>query len=1030
MPLRSLFSALVGAVVLSLVVGNTFWPHRHETAPTRYSRFEVELTANTSGIAQVYFDNGHNYNEGDSVTRPVIAGAPSVLSFPLPTASLRALRFDPLNTAGTIALRQARLVDPDGQVLRAFAPEAFAAANQIAKLTIAGDRVVIEVAPGSNDPFLFVDLGAESLALRVDQPGWLLPLFQRALQPFVVISAVFVFGLLAWRRWPGQLRGAGATITVWTVAHPKSAIAVTALFATLLSSYPVVFCGASYVSPNYGTALLYDAYPTLPGSRAAEVVDPRGADVGAIMWSHVPLSMVQTRSLARDFELPLWNRYNSAGTPLIGQGQSMFGEPLQVLVWIGGGRAWAWDLKYLAAKWLMGLALGLTVLRATRHFGAALITGGASIFVGFFVFRVNHPAFFSFCAAPWVLYGWCLIVTAAERRGAVFGSLALLAGNWALLTSGTAKEAYVSILVLNFAGTVTVLVCQESWRTRLERLGGAVAAGILLLLLAAPIWLTFLDSMRASYSSYNAAYAFQLEPSLALGFFDEVLLRPFWEGEAVYNPSSNFLLLAGLLFFLANVRELARNRFALGIGLAALVPAAFAFGVVPPRWIALWPIIGNVHHIDNSFGIGFIHLTTILAGFGFASAARRLGTPEGRGDLAIAGLLLLALAAHYLGITQTVQRSTRTFLLWGQTIPRSDFVWASFAGLLGAAIAVPWAIHRARTRRHLGIGTAFVIVTGVVVLLWRHGMHATSPHPTHMLNAAPRADFFARSPALEWLRHDMAEPARVHGFAGNLFPGWNDTYALEGINGPDALMNRHVRELQAAFGIERIWDWRLLVYPDTFAPVRPFFDLMNVRYLLDYRGDQGRLRSLLTPGLMSDLEVYRNDTAWPRAFFTDRLALYRTPSDFAALVRQEGRPLAAVQIGDESAPSRADSTLEFSSRRVVPARAYRLTNNSTRFIVDAPNPGVVVLSEAWLKDCFRVQVNGHSDTCFRVNHAFKGVRIDRAGTYEIEFTYRPPYWSLSLVAAFIGLAGLGTGILWLWRTRGVPIDVRTDDRLL
>ena len=37
------------------------------------------------------------------------------------------------------------------------------------------------------------------------------------------------------------------------------------LIAVLLSSYPIVFFGKSYVSPGYGPQLLYDDWPSIAG---------------------------------------------------------------------------------------------------------------------------------------------------------------------------------------------------------------------------------------------------------------------------------------------------------------------------------------------------------------------------------------------------------------------------------------------------------------------------------------------------------------------------------------------------------------------------------------------------------------------------------------------------------------------------------------------------------------------------------------------------------------------------------------------
>ena len=74
------------------------------------------------------------------------------------------------------------------------------------------------------------------------------------------------------------------------------------------------------------------------------------------------------------------------------------------------------DVKYLIAKWLFatGLALSVLALVGTRGLPSALVVAAAAPFVGFFLYRVDHSAFFSVCYAPWPLY--CLIRVAQADR--------------------------------------------------------------------------------------------------------------------------------------------------------------------------------------------------------------------------------------------------------------------------------------------------------------------------------------------------------------------------------------------------------------------------------------------------------------------------------------------------------------------------------------------------------------------------------------------------------------------------------------
>ena len=92
-------------------------------------------------------------------------------------------------------------------------------------------------------------------------------------------------------------------------ARPRSAVLASALIATVLATYPIVFLGRSLVSPNNGgVRMLYDWLPATPGSNDAEVEDPgwrsrRGA-LGVRAYSNVARGPPGR-------EWPLWNRYRA-----------------------------------------------------------------------------------------------------------------------------------------------------------------------------------------------------------------------------------------------------------------------------------------------------------------------------------------------------------------------------------------------------------------------------------------------------------------------------------------------------------------------------------------------------------------------------------------------------------------------------------------------------------------------------------------------------------------------------------------------
>ena len=399
--------------------------------------FEVELTSDRDGQAQVFFDVGRGINEADSFHQALPARAAyAVYRFPLPTGTLQGLRFDPIDREGRLAIRHAQIVSRFGDVVHQFVPADFRPARQIASLTINGDTLSLDTDRGATDPITELRL-ARPLPLPLTNS-----LLLRTMVP--VAAGVFLgFLALALAATPLATDGRIARIRHWGEQRPLAWLAAAAAAGVALQCHPVVFFGRSFVSPDNAGFLLYDTFPTLPGYVSSGLEDAKGADVGATLYQHLYYPLEAHEALINDGELPLWNRFNLAGVPLLGQGQSTIGELMSLLPFFARSAAWAWDAKFILAHWAYGLGIGLAVFRLTRHPGVSALLAATAGYVGFFAFRINHPAQFSVCLAPWVLLAWFWVADARGWRSLGVALVAWVLANWELLTSGTIKEAYM-----------------------------------------------------------------------------------------------------------------------------------------------------------------------------------------------------------------------------------------------------------------------------------------------------------------------------------------------------------------------------------------------------------------------------------------------------------------------------------------------------------------------------------------------------------------------------------------------------------
>jgi hypothetical protein len=268
-----------------------------------------------------------------------------------------------------------------------------------------------------------------------------------------------------------------------------------------------------------------------------------------------------------------------------------------------------------------------------------------------------------------------------------------------------------------------------------------------------------------------------------------------------------------------------------------------------------------------------------------------------------------------------------------------------------------------------------------------------------------RARLDQPSPAIEAAKRDAkSEPFRLIGTDATLIPGFNAVYRVEGINGPDAIMNPYYRALGRAAGVLPEHDWLSLVRTGEAGAFRPVLDFLGVRYLIS--ADTIDPATGYARIAMEDFGVYRSQTAWPRAFFTTDIRSYGTVAELLDYVRTAKSPFAAIESTDRPAIAMVER-LARNAARTIPATAYELTTNTTAFDIEAPSAGLVVLHEAWLAGDFVVSINDKTSGYIRVNHAFKGVLVPAAGHYHVTFRYRPRRFSMAFWAALAGAVGLG-----------------------
>jgi len=736
----------------------------------------------------------------------------------------------------------------------------------------------------------------------------------------------------------------------------------------------------------------------LPGMKAVDPPGSHGSDTAAILVWDVPVSFVESRVLLEHGELPLWNRYSHCGDTLIGQAVSMLGDPLHLIVLFGHGTSGAWDIKFLAAKFLFCVGFGLVVLRLLGSRPLSLVFSALAAYCGAFFFINNHPAFFVFIYAPWVLFLALVFLDLKTRRYLVAGWAWLLA-DFACFNAGHVEVSVVLIAGMNLVAIVYAWSCGKGVGDCLKVTGRMAVGTFLFLGLTAPMWMAFLGALDNAYSAHSKIHIGQLHVTSLVGVFDDLfylhLLRD-QNAASAYAPGSSLLIMTGSLLAFLRWRQLKHERFFWINSAAILLWGGCVFGWVPPQLLGKIPFLNRVGHGFTDFSyLTIIHLM-IQAAYGFKCLVDEK-------DLRRTVKDLLWVVAIFAGLV-----SAYAFLMTHHELLKG-YLLCTAAGAIGAPLVYVFLKNRPE-------GISFIGWTSIVLLafvphfrfgLYHHGNTGLLMVP------GPRVALNGPSPAIDKVKADKSGPFRIIGVPWIFYGDYFAAYELEDIRSCAPLSNNDFIELVQKFpGMTLEGTWVI----EATDPVKaqPLLNLLNVKYLLAapaltiQEGLAFHLVDRLDMGIAENLDV------WPRAFFTDRIVSLSSNVDFINhLIDNSRQPFVALtpaELAREPSLSRLVAT---NQGVVVPATGYQLLPNSTAFDVHVPSAGIVCLTETQAKD-FTATANGEPKDILTVNRAFKGVYFDRPGDYHLEFVYRPHHWRLACRLFFGALAGALVLSAWVF----------------
>jgi hypothetical protein len=192
------------------------------------------------------------------------------------------------------------------------------------------------------------------------------------------------------------------------------------------------------------------------------------------------------------------------------------------------------------------------------------------------------------------------------------------------------------------------------------------------------------------------------------------------------------------------------------------------------------------------------------------------------------------------------------------------------------------------------------------------------------------------------------------------------------------------------------------------------YDFLGVRYVLGSKEvvldwDKFSLAFDQDPAV----NVYRNETALPRAFVVQEAIVAADHDDAWRLIHQPGFDPGTTVVLEGGRP------LDLQGAAQATVRVLRYEPDALEIEVNSPTEGYLVLSDPYYPG-WRAEVDGEPAGLLRANYAFRAVGIS-AGPHVVTMAFRPTTWHVGLIlTSLTGLSLLAVIGVALAHRRGGP----------
>ncbi|HEY6066776.1 MAG TPA: YfhO family protein [Thermoanaerobaculia bacterium] len=721
--------------------------------------------------------------------------------------------------------------------------------------------------------------------------------------------------------------------------------------AVLLALGPFLLTGKAMVTAGVYAPLdiAYQAPPLAAHRDEMGITGTQSPILGDVVYQEIPWRKA-AREAMKNGRLPLWNRFQLVGEPLIAMQQPAVLHPS---TWLGFllplAQAWTFEMSFRHFLALLAMYLFLRELGCREM--PSLLAAAAWGFSDYLVFFAGYPLSPAAAPFPLLLLGLRRLVRAPDRAAVGVTVAALLLN----VTSG-----HPETLLHAVAGGGVYFLFELAFGNRGSRaraLARSLLAGAATLGLSAVLLLPLAEALphTAEHWMRSELYAHLVK--------------------SVSVPESLRRSVQDVVPYAFGVSGKGRN--AIGFG----EPAAYAGAVVLPfallglfsrrreKWpllvltfvgLALWarlPIVTDAISALPLFDIGLNERLVFIAAFGISAlaglGAQRFLEEDGFSLLSAVLVALIAILALYQDVRPTLLRlgMEPDFLLGRMLLQAIPLI------LLGGAAAI--ALPRRRTAPVVALALVLLVVERKAEA---GGLYATFPSrafypPLAVLDPIPRA-----------------APWRFTAIGFQFVPNIAAMYELEDVRGYEAMTFQPLADTFPLWCVPQpVWFNRV------DDPTTSFLSFLNVRWVLAPAEwappPDWKLRSE-----DSGTRLYENPRALPRAF---------VPRSVRAIANDAGQREALASLTDFAEQGIVGAARDGGWREnlfaAVRVESYR--PESLELSIEARSRAIVGTSiPRW--PGWRLEIDGRSEPLLSYNRAFIGFEAP-AGSRRAVLRYRP-----------------------------------------